>query len=100
MEIITKYNINEEVWFIHPLSQKAVCGRIKGINIRVEGKPKYRCGERRDLIKTGEYEEQRFVHTYTIDDQIRKEGVTRSEYDLFANKEDLKDELNRRTAAL
>lgn len=100
MEITTKFNINDEVWFVHPLSQNAVCGRIKEIHIKVGGKPKYRRGNKRDLIRTGEYEEQRFVHTYSIDDQIRKEGVTRSEYDLFPTKDGLKDELKRRAESL
>jgi len=93
MEITTKYNINDEVWFVHPLSQKAVCGRVNGINIKVGGKAKYRTGEHRDLIKTGEYEEQRFTHTYTIDDQIRKEGITKTEHELFINKDELKQRL-------
>ena len=95
MEIKTKFNINDEVWFLHPLSQKAVQGRISSINIEVRGKPKYRHSDdgKRGLIRTGEYEPQMFVHRYTIDDMVRKEGVSKSDYDLHLTKEALIESL-------
>lgn len=37
MELTTKFNINHEVWFLHPNSQKAVQGRIKEIQLKVGG---------------------------------------------------------------
>lgn len=89
MELTTKFNINDEVWFIHPNTQKAVLGRIQEINLKVGGKPKYRTGDRRDLIRTGEYTEQKFVNVYHIDDMVRKEGVTKREDEIFTSKEDL-----------
>ena len=95
MEIKTKFNINDEVWFVHPNTQRAVQGRIKEINIQIGGKPKYKHPDNgtRGLIRTGEYETQQFVHRYSIDDNIRKEGVTKGEYDIYETKEQLVESL-------
>ncbi len=87
MELKTKYNINDEVWFVHPQSQRAVCGKVMGIRLEVRGQPKYKAGERRNLIMTGEYEARQYYPTYTMDDNIRKEGVTKSETEIFETKE-------------
>ena len=100
MEIKTKFDINDEVWFLHPQSQKAVSGRIKEINIRIGGNPKYRTGDRRDRIATGEYEKRLYSHSYQIDDQIRREGIGKSEYDLFLTKEELKESLKTKISSL
>ena len=37
MDLSTKYNINDEVWFLHPQSQKVVQGRIKDIKLTDSG---------------------------------------------------------------
>ena len=91
MDIKTKFNINDKVWIIHPLSKKAVQGCIKGIYIIIEGKPKHKhSGDgKRGLIRTGEYESQKFVDRYIIDDMITKEGVSKTEYDVYETKEKL-----------
>ena len=93
--IETTYNINDEVWFIHPVSKKAVSGRIKFINIKVDGRPVYRTSNdgKRSLIRTGEYTTKGMVILYTIDDQVRKEGVTINQNELFTTKEQLKSEM-------
>ena len=95
MEIKTKFNVNDEVWFVHPNTQRAVQGRIMGIQIRVDGKPKYKhkCNGMRGVVRTGEYEAQSFTHLYSIDDNIRKEGCTKGEYDIYETKEQLVESL-------
>jgi len=95
MDIKTKFDINDEVWFVHPNTQRAVQGRIKEINIKIGGKPKYRCvtDGKKSMIRTGEYETQLFVHKYLIDDNVRKEGVSKSGYDIHKTKEELTESL-------
>ena len=102
MEIKTKFNVNDEVWFVHPTSQRAVQGRIMGMQIRIDGKPKYRRSDdgKRGLIRTGEYEAQRFVHLYSIDDNVRKEGCTKGEYDIYETKEQLVESLKAKADSL
>lgn len=89
MTLTTKYEINDEVWFLHPLSQKAVIGRVRDIQLNVGSKAEYRTGDRRNLIKTGEYKQAGIFVVYTLDDHVRKEGCMKSERDLFPTKEAL-----------
>lgn len=93
--IETTYNINDEVWFIHPLSKKAVSGRIKSINIQVKSSPIYTTPKdgKRSLIHTGEYKTSSTIILYTVDDQVRKEGVTKNQSELFTTKEELKSQM-------
>lgn len=95
MELTTKFNINEEVWFLHPQSQRVVQGKIMGIQIRIGSQPQYRHSTdgKKGLVKTGEYKEQRFVNIYHIDDNIRKEGVSKAEYDIYYTKDQLIEKL-------
>lgn len=95
MELTTKFNINEQVWFLHPQSQRAVQGTIVGIQIRIGSQPQYiRSNDgKKGLIKTGQYKEQKFVNIYTIDDNIRKEGVSKAEYDIYYTKDQLIEKL-------
>ena len=102
MDIKTKFDINDEVWFVHPNTQRAVQGRIKEINIKIGGKPKYRypTDGTRGLIRTGEYETQLFVHVYLIDDNVRREGVSKGVYDIHKTKEELVESLKLKADSL
>lgn len=93
MKIETRYDINDEVWFIHPYSKKAISGVIAGIRCEVKSKPEYRTGDKKDRIKTGEYLPLFHTHYYQIDDRINKNFIGLYEYDLFKSKEDLSQSL-------
>lgn len=60
MEIKTKYNIGDELWFIN--NTKAIKGHIHHIKIHIESKAEVKSGNKRDLIKTG----KRILSSLTI----------------------------------
>lgn len=93
MEIKTKFNINDDVWFIHPVSQLCVEGKIIEIGIKVKSKKRYKHGTKRDLIFTGEYEEQRFLHNYYLTDKCTDNQICKNETQIFKTKSALIDSL-------
>ena len=96
MEIKTKFNINDEVWFVHPISKRAVQGRVMQIEIHAQGKHKYRRSDngKLGLVKTGEYESSYFLIQYCIDDNVRKEPCTLPEYQVHETKEQLLERIS------
>ena len=53
MKVETKYNVNDELWFI--IAGRAECRKVYKIKITVEGTAEYKTGAKRNLIKTGNY---------------------------------------------
>ena len=96
MEIRTKFNINDEVWFVHPNTNRSVQGRIKEIKIRICGKENYKRinNGKLGLICTGEYEPQQSAHIYYIDDNVTNQCISKSAYDIYQTKEELIESLN------
>lgn len=92
MNIETKFEINDEVWFINS-AQKAFSSKITEISIRVLSQPIYKTGERRDLLKTGDYKNKGKQVYYTLDNPsyapTSNKSITKSEHELFKTKEEL-----------
>jgi hypothetical protein len=94
MEIKTEYNINDELWFIHPRSGKPASGKVVTITVEVVGRQITKAGQKRDLIKTGDYApKSRFTRYYLDDRGSKNETVCKSQYDLFVSKEKLIESL-------
>ena len=93
MDVKTKYDINDNVWYIHPTSEKAVCGKIIDISVKIKSKPIYQPDRfgRRSLIKTGDFEPLIYTPTYILEDSLKFDGVTKSELEVFESKEKLKE---------
>lgn len=90
MGIETKFNINDDAWFVHPTSLKAVSGKVREIKVEITSETIKRTGNKRDLINTGEYKMRGIFINYLLDDNVRKEGVLRRQSDVFSSKDELK----------
>lgn len=75
MTIETKFNINDDVWFVHPKSQQCVSGKIVEIDIKIGSRVKMKRHGSRGLIASGEYEQQKFIHAYYLSDKINQERI-------------------------
>lgn len=95
MIIETKFNINDDVWFVHPKSQQCISGKVITIEIRIGSRAKQKGDGKRGLIPTGEYEEQKFIHSYYLSDKVNKESIFKQDYQLFNSKEKLIESLSK-----
>lgn len=90
MTITTKFNINDEVWFIHPRTQLAVQGKVCGIECRVNGMAKYETSPNTKLRRpNGDYEKALDTNKYSIDHKSTKDKLPKYENELFPTKQEL-----------
>lgn len=87
MEVETKYNINDKVWFINPQSGMVVSGKIIEIKISIRSREIKKCGDKRDLIPTGEYKEVLRANFYYIN--LNGIMICKDEDRIFISKEHL-----------
>ena len=90
MTITTKFNINDEVWFIHPKTQRVVQGKVCGIDCMVNSRKKYEANpNNKGLIPTGEYETMWSKNRYDIYDKVAKDRYSVYEQSVFPTKQEL-----------
>lgn len=92
MTITTKFNINDEVWFIRPSTQKAIKGKIEGVAIKVDSEVKYIHDDKKGLIRTKDLTPKERSHVYAVyvNSDVR---INEYEHLLFPNKQELIDSL-------
>ncbi len=88
MTITTKFNINDEVWFIYPRTQKVICGRVGSMSIKVHSRKLYEPDDKKGLIATGEYKETSQEVVYQLFNESTGD-VFRKETELFPTKQEL-----------
>lgn len=85
MNITTKFDINQKVWFVCGETRKIKCERVKGINVVVTSKPVYKSELRKkELVPTGECKEYFILPYYHLESTNNE-----PEYNLYATKEEL-----------
>lgn len=92
MEIATKYNLNDELWFIHPQIFMPVVAKVKGCTVEFISKPEHKSDGKRGLIPTGNYLPDSIRETYKLVDKTGKE-YTALGTKLFPVKEELIESL-------
>lgn len=88
MTIATKFNINDEVWFIHPKTQIAESGKIGFISIDVQGTEILEPDNKKGLSETGDYKEKSQEIVYQIYNGSRCE-ILKKENHIFSTKQEL-----------
>jgi hypothetical protein len=66
MELKSKYNINDMGWYIDRDTSKCVTSKIVGIHADVKGSMIKKCGDKKDLIETGEFQPGEIKITYQL----------------------------------
>ena len=85
MNITTKFDINQKVWFVCTETRKVKCERVKGINAVVTSKPVYKSELRKkELVPTGECEQDFILPYYHLESTNNE-----PESMLYATKEEL-----------
>ena len=92
MTITTKFNINDEVWFIYQSVQKVGCGKVGDVTIKVQGTQILEPDNKKGLAPTGNYKEKSKEIIYQIYNESRGE-ILKKESELFLTKEALIDSL-------
>lgn len=89
MRIETKYNINDELWFM--MGNRIHCKKVIDVKIEAKGKTQYKVANGRGLVPTGNY-----LHEDTIISYIMESGPKGcffidpvKEKDLFKTKKEL-----------
>lgn len=90
MTITTKFDINDDVWFIHPRTQLAFQGKVCGIECRIGGREQYKANPNsKGLLPIGEYKMSMYAKMYIIDDKATKDRFSKPENELFPTKQEL-----------
>jgi hypothetical protein len=93
MEIKTKYNIDDEVWFYIGSEVPIKC-KITGIKVEVSSTEEKVAGEKRDLIKTGKHIPNNPTFSYDIKFRTHPfQHPSVSERYLYSSKEELKEKM-------
>lgn len=94
MQIETKYNVNDEVWAIHPAAKKAISGKVSGINGLQTSKREVKEIEgTTEMMATGNLILGDMNIHYQIDFGPDYQAAMMMEGEVFASKEELIKEI-------
>lgn len=87
MNITTKFDINQKVWFVCCVTRKIKCEKVKGIKIYLNSiQPISPIEGKKYLVRTGEYKACQPIINYELESSSAK---NEREFMLYTTKEEL-----------
>lgn len=97
MNIPTRFEINDEVWFLSP-ELRIASAKIIEINIRIKSREIMKPAKNgiKGLVKTGEYEPVNYAHQYTVSYySLGRKTLLFSAHELFRSRERVVEHLTK-----